>query len=49
MFGNQLDLILDGGPATSAEPSTVVDVTGNRAVLVRPGRVDVSPYISPGR
>lgn len=38
-FGDSQVLIIDGGATTSERPSTVVDVTGDRAVLVREGVV----------
>jgi L-threonylcarbamoyladenylate synthase len=38
-FPNGLDLIIDGGAARSAQPSTVVDVTGAEARLIREGVV----------
>ena len=42
IFGNQLDVILDGGPRRGDLPSTLVDVSGPRARLLRRGPVDVS-------
>ena len=36
-FSEAIDLILDGGEATSDAPSTVVDVTSDRAQLIREG------------
>ncbi|HET8754989.1 MAG TPA: L-threonylcarbamoyladenylate synthase [Solirubrobacteraceae bacterium] len=36
-LGNAVDLVLDGGPAHVGIESTVVDVTGGRVVLLRPG------------
>jgi L-threonylcarbamoyladenylate synthase len=41
-FGNQLDLVLDGGPRRGGVPSTLVDLTGSRAKLIRRGAVDVT-------
>jgi tRNA threonylcarbamoyl adenosine modification protein (Sua5/YciO/YrdC/YwlC family) len=41
-FGNQLDLVLDGGPRRGGVPSTLVDVSGPRPKLLRRGPVDVS-------
>jgi L-threonylcarbamoyladenylate synthase len=41
-FGNQLDLILDGGERRGGVPSTLVDVTGPRAKLLRRGALDVT-------
>ena len=36
-FGDQLDLIIDGGSARAERPSTVVDVTGGAPRLIREG------------
>lgn len=44
-FGNQIDVILDGGRAPETLPSTVVDVSSGRAELVRAGAADVSAFI----
>jgi L-threonylcarbamoyladenylate synthase len=41
-FGDQLDLIIDGGPAQSSLPSTLLDVRTEPAKLVRAGAIDVS-------
>uniref|UniRef100_A0A832I1B8 L-threonylcarbamoyladenylate synthase n=1 Tax=Eiseniibacteriota bacterium TaxID=2212470 RepID=A0A832I1B8_UNCEI len=41
IFGNQLDLVIDGGPRRGALPSTLVDVSGARPRLLRRGAVDV--------
>lgn len=38
-LGDAVDLILDGGPATVGVESTIVDVSGNRPVLLRPGGI----------
>jgi L-threonylcarbamoyladenylate synthase len=42
IFGNQLDLVLDGGPRTGGLPSTLVDVSGPHPRLLRRGAVDVT-------
>jgi L-threonylcarbamoyladenylate synthase len=42
IFGNQLDLVIDGGPRHGDAPSTLVDVTAARPRLLRRGAVDVS-------
>ena len=42
IFGNQLDLVLDGGPRRGGLPSTLVDVTGPRPRLLRRGALDVT-------
>ena len=44
-FGNQLDLVLDGGPRTRGIPSTLVDVSGPRPKLLRRGALDVTPWL----
>lgn len=44
-FGNQLDLILDGGPRRGGVPSTLVDVSGPRAKLLRRGALDVTTML----
>jgi len=38
----QVDLVVDGG-RLAAEPSTVVDLTGDAPVLVRRGKGDPAP------
>lgn len=42
IFGNQVDLILDGGPRPGGVPSTLVDVSGPHPRLLRRGAVDVT-------
>jgi L-threonylcarbamoyladenylate synthase len=42
VLGEQVDLIVDGGPSPGGVPSTVVDCTGARAVILRAGAVDRS-------
>ncbi|MRW86568.1 threonylcarbamoyl-AMP synthase [Pseudoduganella sp. FT26W] len=42
-LGKQLELIIDGG-ACSMEPTTVIDLTGPDAELVRQGRGDASAF-----
>jgi len=42
IFGNQVDLVLDGGPRHGGQPSTLVDVSGSRPRLLRRGAVDVT-------
>lgn len=39
-FGNDVDLILDGGPSSSIIPSTIVDVSGPSVTILRPGRIE---------
>jgi tRNA threonylcarbamoyl adenosine modification protein (Sua5/YciO/YrdC/YwlC family) len=42
-LGKQLELIIDGG-ACSMEPTTVIDLTGAEATLVRQGRGDAAAF-----
>jgi len=44
-FGNQLDLVLDGGPRRGGLPSTLVDVSGPRPKLLRRGALDVTAML----
>ncbi len=39
LFQDRIDLIIDGGPAANEIPSTIVDVTGERAILLRKGAI----------
>jgi L-threonylcarbamoyladenylate synthase len=41
IFGNQLDLVIDGGPRHGDLPSTLVDVSGAKPRLLRRGVVQV--------
>jgi tRNA threonylcarbamoyl adenosine modification protein (Sua5/YciO/YrdC/YwlC family) len=41
IFGNQLDLVIDGGPRRGGMPSTLVDVSDERPRLLRRGALDV--------
>jgi len=43
VFGDGVDLALDGGPPVSDRPSTVVDCTGPDGVILRPGLVALDP------
>ena len=45
IFGNQLDLVIDGGPRRGGRPSTLVDVSGPRARLLRRGKVDITSVL----
>jgi L-threonylcarbamoyladenylate synthase len=38
-FGDRLELIIDGGPSEVGIESTIVDATGERPVILRPGRI----------
>jgi tRNA threonylcarbamoyl adenosine modification protein (Sua5/YciO/YrdC/YwlC family) len=44
-FGNQLDLVLDGGPRRGGVPSTLVDVSGPRPKLLRQGALEVTTWL----
>jgi L-threonylcarbamoyladenylate synthase len=39
-IGAEIDLVLDGGACTVGVESTIVDVTGERPVLLRPGAIE---------
>lgn len=41
-LGGQVDLVLDSGPATSDRASTVVDMSGERPVIIRHGAIDAA-------
>lgn len=48
-FPEGLDMIIDGGYASSAVPSTVVDVTGAHPRIIRPGAItetELAPILS---
>ncbi len=45
LFGNTLDLILDGGPRRLDIPTTLVDVSGPRPKLVRRGALEVDALL----
>jgi len=40
-FGTAIDYVLDGGPSEVGIESTVVDVTGDSPVMLRPGHISV--------
>ena len=42
-LGSGVDLVLDGGPTPGGPPSTVLDLTAARPVLLRPGAVVLAP------
>jgi tRNA A37 threonylcarbamoyladenosine synthetase subunit TsaC/SUA5/YrdC len=42
-LGPGVDLVLDGGPTPGGPASTVLDVTGVTAVLLRPGVIVLAP------
>jgi L-threonylcarbamoyladenylate synthase len=41
-FGEQVDLVVDGGPSPGGRESTIVDVTGEVPVVLREGAVSLS-------
>ena len=45
VLGRRVDLILDGGNC-GLEPTSVIDLSGDGARVVRAGRGDVSPFVS---
>jgi L-threonylcarbamoyladenylate synthase len=40
-IGPLVDLVLDGGPSTLGVESTIVDVSGERTLLLRPGSLEI--------
>jgi L-threonylcarbamoyladenylate synthase len=38
-FGDALDIVIDGGKTPGGLPSTIVEVTGERVKIVRPGKI----------
>jgi L-threonylcarbamoyladenylate synthase len=48
-FPDRLTLVLDGGPAPSREPSTLVDLAGAVPRVLRAGAGDPAPLLDPGR
>jgi L-threonylcarbamoyladenylate synthase len=41
IFGNQIDVLLDGGPRHARKPSTLIDVSGPAPRLLRRGAIEV--------
>ena len=39
LIGHRVDVILDGGESADPRPSTLVDVSGRRPKILRPGRI----------
>ena len=46
VLGGRVDLVLDGGNC-GLEPTSVIDISGDRALIVRTGRGDVGPFEGP--
>jgi L-threonylcarbamoyladenylate synthase len=44
-FGEEIDLVIDGGEVTATEPSTVLDVTTSPPRVIRKGATDLSGLI----
>lgn len=47
VFGNTLDLVIDGGPRRGNVPSTLVDVSGPKPRLLRRGDLDITAELGP--
>jgi len=43
LLNNHVDVIIDGGPVYP-DPSSLIDLTGDRPVILREGKGDVSPF-----
>ncbi|MCH7824062.1 MAG: threonylcarbamoyl-AMP synthase [Acidobacteria bacterium] len=41
-FGDQLTVVVDGGPTAAGEPSTLLDLSGEKPRILRPGAIDVA-------
>ncbi len=39
-FGDQLTVVVDGGPTAAVEPSTLLDLTGEKPRILRSGAID---------
>lgn len=42
LFAGKIDLIIDGGPTPGGQPSTIVDLAGDRPRILREGRIPAS-------
>ena len=42
MLGDKVAVYLDGGPATSGTPSTILDATGNTPRILRAGSITLA-------
>jgi L-threonylcarbamoyladenylate synthase len=45
-FGDSVDLIIDNGDSKNLQPSTVLDVTGQKPIIVREGSVSADEIIA---
>lgn len=41
-FRGEIDAVVDGGPSSSPEPSTIVDVSGPKVVILREGAISAT-------
>ena len=48
-FGNELDLLIDGGTLPGGLPSTLLDLTGPKAVILRKGIISLEELEAKGR
>jgi len=44
MYGNAVDMIIDGGPVY-ADPSSIIDLTGDTPEVLRAGQGDITPFL----
>lgn len=44
LLGNRVDIIIDGG-SIYPDPSTLIDLTGDEPVILRPGKGDIAPFL----
>lgn len=45
-LGGSVELVLDGGPSRGGPPSTVVDCSVERPVILRPGAIDAAAIVT---
>jgi tRNA A37 threonylcarbamoyladenosine synthetase subunit TsaC/SUA5/YrdC len=46
-LGDELDVVLDGGPCRIGQPSTILDLTGAAPRILREGAIPATALISP--
>lgn len=46
VLGRRVDMVLDGGNC-GLTPTSVIDISGDHAIVIRVGRGDVSPFVDP--
>lgn len=52
LFADRVEFFIDGGKTTGDLPSTIVDLTGSKAICLREGKIplaELSPFLSEGK